>query len=297
MTMAKAELVLNAKAEIGECPLWSVKEQCLYWIDVHGRSFHRFDPSTAEDYSWALPATPGSFVLRESGGIVFALSDGFYDFDPTMGTLAPLAKAPYEPSKVRFNDGRTDRQGRYWVGTVPIDPLGDEDGALRAYYSFDGRSVQERIAPIDQANGTAFSPDGRTMYRSEWRSKTILAYDLDPDSGDVTGERVFVRVPDELGGPDGAAVDSEGGYWAALPNGPQGGSVARFTANGKIDLVIEVPVLIPTMPAFGGPDMSTLYITSARVEPMLGKPISPISGGLFALETSFRGIAETEFRT
>lgn len=289
------EPVLDAKARIGECPLWSVEEQCLYWLDIDGKVFNRFDPATGQNRRWDMPEIPGSYVLREGGGITIALQDGIHDFDPETGEWNLCVAAPYDRAKLRFNDGRTDRQGRYWVGSMPAD-FTDRDGPTGATYSFDGTTLTERIVPIHDANGNAFSPDGRTMYRSETFQRKIFAYDLEAETGVLSNERLFATVPDHLGLPDGATIDAEGCYWAALPNGPSGGSVGRFTPDGALDLVIEVPVLLPLMPAFGGPDMSTLYITSGSIERAVGAQPTALSGSIFAVKTPFRGLAEAKFR-
>lgn len=288
--------VLEARAELGECPLWSAEEQCLFWIDIAGKSFNRFDPASGGNVRWELPDMPGSFVLREGGGIVLAMRDGFYGFDPALGlsSFQKLADAPYNAEKLRFNDGRTDRQGRYWVGSMLIDIMAHgNDGA---YYSYDGSGVERRISPVEHANGTAFSADGRRMFRSETMQRKIFCYDHDPKTGRVSNEQIFATVPDELGLPDGAVIDTDGGYWSALPAGPNGGSVARFRPDGGLDLVIEMPVAICTMPAFGGPDLSTLYVTSGRLEAMIGREPSELSGGIFAVDMPFQGVPETMFR-
>jgi sugar lactone lactonase YvrE len=292
----KAELVLDARAELGECPIWSVEEQRLWWIDIDGKALHRFDPASGKGDRWPLPEMPGSFVLREGGGLTLAMRDGIHDFDAATGKLARRLDPPFDPALFRFNDGRTDRQGRFWVGSMFAE-LGHPEPLTGETYCYDGTSLISRIAPIDHANGNAFSPDGRTMYRSETSHRTIHAYDLDPERGTVSNERLFARVPDELGLPDGATIDSEGGYWSALPAGPNGGSVARFTPDGKLDMIVDVPVLVPTMPAFGGADMATLYITTGRLEDFVGtENVQPTSGGLYAVETGFRGIPEVKFR-
>lgn len=295
MAEFEVEPVLEARARIGECPIWSTEEQCLYWLDIDGKRFNRFDPATGLNRHWDLPLMPGSYVLREGGGVTIAMQDGIHDFNPETGALTRRVEAPYDQARLRFNDGRTDRQGRYWVGSMSLD-FSDRDGPSGATYCFDGTSLSERISPIHDANGNAFSPDGRTMYRSETFQRKIFAYDLDPETGALSNERLFAEVPDHLGLPDGAVVDADGGYWPALPAGPSGGSVARFTPEGKLDLVIEIPVLLPLMPAFGGPDLSTLYITSGSIEEDIGQKKSPLSGAIFAVKTPYRGLAETKFR-
>jgi sugar lactone lactonase YvrE len=295
MSQYKVERVLDAKAEIGECPIWSSEDQRLYWIDINRQAFNRFDPKTGENQRASLPKMPGSYVLREGGGVVMAMQDGFYDYDPATERLEKRADAPYDTSRIRFNDGKADRQGRYWVGSMMLDMLSPEHEG--AFYCYDGQSVKKRISPIHHANGTVFSLDGKTMYRAETMDRKIYAYDVDTATGEVSGERLFAVVPDSLGLPDGATIDSEGGYWAALPAGPNGGGVGRFTPDGKFDFHIDMPVLLPLMPAFGGPDMATLYVTSGTIEHVLGKEPTALSGSLFAVQTPFRGVPEPKFRS
>ena len=290
----KVECVYTpAHVEIGECPTWSVEEQCLYWIDIEGKAFHRFDPATRTNQTWAMPTMPGSFVLAEEGGVVLAMQDGFHHFAPEADRLTKLLDAPFDQARIRFNDGRTDRQGRYWVGSQPlaIIPTGGSEGQ-GTLYCLDGQTLTIGIASIDIANGLTFSPDGTRLYRSECLHRKLYVSDMDPKTGKLGRERVFTDTPGQ-GVPDGATMDAEGGYWAALP---LGGQVVRFTPDGRFDFAIETPVIAPTMPAFGGPDMSTLYITSGRLEHLLGQQSTPLSGSIFAVEVPFKGIPETKFK-
>jgi sugar lactone lactonase YvrE len=235
---------------------------------------------------------PGCFVFRDGNGAVIAAHDGLYDFDFDTGRANKLLAAPFD-STLRFNDGRTDRQGRLWAGTVPMDMR--STSLQGAYYRFDGKSLELGLAPISIANGTAFSPDGRTMYRAESMLHRIFVYDYDPATGTPSGERVFAEVPESIGHPDGATIDAEGGYWVALPNMAGHGSIARFTPDGRVDVRFEVPVMVATMMTFGGPNLSTLYITSARLEHYMTGPIAETAGAIFAVETSFRGLPEVKF--
>lgn len=295
MADLKVECVLAASAELGECPLWSVKDQQLYWVDITGKSFNAFDPASGKNRRWSLPKAPGSFVLTDDGGVVLALSDGLYRFDPEVGLGERLVAAPFDVERLRFNDGRTDRTGRrFWLGSM-LDDLSEERDE-GSYYSFDGRDLVERITSIYHANGTAFSLDNRTMFRSETTHRKIFAYDHDPDTGELSNQRIFATVPDSLGMPDGCAIDAEGGYWSALPGGPNGGSLARFTPDGHLDLVIDLPVAVGTMPAFGGPDLTTIYMTSGRLEEFLGFPPNELAGSIFAIETPYHGLPEVPLR-
>jgi sugar lactone lactonase YvrE len=296
MSGYRATLVLDIKAELGESPLWCVEDQCLYWLDIVGSTINRFEPRTGRNTPWSLPSAPGCFAFRDGGGAVVAAQDGFYDIDFSTGIIKRVFDPSHNPARYRFNDGKTDRQGRLWVGTVDANMGADNTGS--AYYMFDGRSVAEVISSVGMANGTAFSPDGKTMYRTQTTDRKIFAHDFDPATGTPAHGRVFAEVPDDLGMPDGATVDSEGAYWVALTAGPEGGKagIARYTPDGRLDTYIEAPVPLPTMMAFGGTDMSTLFITSGRLQAWMKYKVPDIAGGIFAIETPFRGVPETLFR-
>ena len=297
MAEQEARSVLAVQAELGECPTWSVEEQALYWIDIDGRTFNRFDPATGANRAWTMPAKPGSFVLREGGGFIIAMRDGLYSFDCGEAPPEKLLDAPYDTAVIRFNDGRTDRQGRYWVGCMPATAEAEHAGVEGAFYRYAAGELSLQIPTgVSHANGTAFSLDSRTMYRAETLQRKIFAYDYDAVSGTVSNERLFATVPPELGMPDGATVDADNGYWSALPAGPNGGAIARFTPDGRLDHVIRLPVSIGTMPAFGGPDMSTLYVTTGRLEALVGQQVTERSGNLFAIETRYRGLPEVKYR-
>jgi sugar lactone lactonase YvrE len=289
----KIRHVLDIKAELGEAPCWSVDQQALFWVDIELKTLNRFDPATGRNDSWPVPATPGCFNFREGGGAVLATNEGFFDFDFATSRFEKICDAPFDPAGWRFNDGKADRQGRLWAGSMKlafkID--GPPEGT---FYRYEAGKVVAGIAGVMVPNGTAFSPDGKTMYRSDWRAegKVVLQYDYDTVTGTPSNERVFTAMPEGFGIPDGAAVDSEGYYWDAVPYGDKG-RIARFAPDGSLDLQFEMPVLGPTMVAFGGKDMSTLFITSCRLESHLGLPMSPLGGDIFAVDTHVTGLAET----
>ena len=287
--------VLHIKAELGECPLWNTVDSCLYWLDIVGSTINRFNPRTGTNEVWPLPSVPGCFAFRADGGAVIAAQDGIYDMDFASGRIDPVMAPAHDPSKMRFNDGRTDRQGRLWIGTVHADMVSTDSET--AYYRFDGDRIRKVIAPVGMANGTAFSPDGRTMYRAQTTDRKIFAYDYDPANGVPTRERLFAVVPADLGMPDGATVDTEGAYWVALPAPPEGGTgaIARYSPDGRLERCLEVPVPMPTMVAFGGPDLSTLFITTGRLQAWVKYPVPEAAGSLFTVATEFRGIPETCF--
>lgn len=293
MVQFEVDHVLDIKAELAEAPSWSVEQQALYWVDIENRSFNRFDPGTGRNDSWSIPATPGCFNFREGGGAVLATNMGFFDFDFATSRFEKICDAPFDPAEFRFNDGKADRQGRLWAGSMrlafKID--GPPEGT---FYRYEAGKVTPVIADVMVPNGTAFSPDGKTMYRSDWRpdGRIVLQYDYDVATGTPSNERLFTAMPLGFGIPDGAAVDTDGFYWAAIPFGDKG-RVARFAPDGRLDLHFEMPVLGPTMVAFGGRNMSTLFITSCRLEANMGLPMSPLGGDIFAVRTHVRGMAET----
>ncbi len=293
--MDRVSCVLDIKAESGETPVWSVAEQCLYWVDQQACKLNRFDPATGQNIAWSMPAHVSSFALRDpQGPILVALRTGLFDFDPRTETLEPVVvPPPYEVADQRFNDGRCDRQGRYVVGSVDLAYF-EKRHALRGkamLYRLDGAGLTPIASDITVSNGLAFSPDGRTMYLADTTVATVYAFDYDTATGTPSNRRVFIRF--DKGRPDGAEVDSNGGYWIALL---MKGVIARYRPDGTLDFEIPVPVLQPTKVAFGGPDLATLYLTTASYRHIPGdQPIGEQAGGLFAIDTGYRGIEEPRF--
>lgn len=283
--------VLDIKAESGETPVWCGTEQKLYWVDQQKPTLNRFDPQTGANEAWSMPAHVSSFALRGPGKpILVALRTGLHDFDPTSGTLTLRAKPPYDVARMRFNDGRCDRQGRYIIGGVDLSFIETGRTGQTGLYRFDERGLTQILEGVTVSNGLAFSPDGRTMYRAESASSTIFAYDYDTQSGTLGNERPFARINRAEGIPDGAEVDSEGGYWVALL---MANAVVRYRPDGVLDQRIAVPVLQPTKPCFGGPDLATLYLTTASHRHLPGQaPLGEQAGGIFSIQTPYRGLAE-----
>lgn len=216
----------------------------------------------------------------------------------TTGTIERTMPVGHDPAVMRFNDGRTDAQGRLWISTVRVD-MDLANTAENAYYRLAGRSLERVLTSVGIPNGTAFSPDGKTMYRAQSESRQIFSYDYDTATGTPSNQRLFATVPEQYGMPDGATVDDQGGYWVAIaapPGGPPTGGVARYTPDGKLDRYINMPVPFVTMVAFGGPNLSTLYITTARLEAFMPQGVPEGAGNLFAVETDFRGVPESKFR-
>jgi len=284
------ECVLDARASLGECPVWSSDEQALYWVDINGPSLNRFDPKSHVNLAWPMPSSIGSFALRDQGGFVAALRDGIWLIDRKGRLGDRMAEAPYDPSHHRFNDGRADRSGRFWVGTMNER----RDAASGALYCLDGYFALTRVLDgITISNGLAWSPDGRTLYHADTPTRTINAYAFDATGGTVSGKREFARFDGETERPDGAAVDRDGCYWIAFY---RGGKIARLSPRGERLAEYVLPAMCPTMCAFGGPELRTLYVTTARQnrEPDELARL-PQSGGLFAMQVDTPGLPEPKF--
>lgn len=286
------EVVLDAGATIGESPTWSPRERALYWIDVKKPALYRYEPSTGGQRSWALSSDVGGFALvEEPPGAVVALREGIYSLDFATGALAQLAPAPFDPTLFRFNEGACDGAGRFWIG-VMFDPVRSppprrQAGCLHSFSRHEGLRKQPDEAVLH--NGMAWSADGRQFFISHSYDQDIFAYEFDVKSDRIGSRRRFARLPAPLGIPDGAAVDTDGGYWSACHGG---GRIRRFFADGTVDRDIVLPASQPTMCAFGGDRLDEMYITSARDR--LGPEQlarEPLAGALFRLRPGERGVA------
>ena len=282
--------VLDARASLGECPVWAVAERVLYWVDINAPTLNRFDPATEVNRVMLMPESIGCFALREGGGFVVALRGGLWQAREDGSFAAKIADAPFDPAHHRFNDGRCDPQGRLLAGTM--NEARDAPSAGLWRLDPDG-SLAPVLTGLTIANGLAFSPDGSTMYHADTPTRTIRAFDYDPRTGTPANPRVFARFTGEDEHPDGAAVDSEGCYWTALY---RGGKVLRLAPSGRVLNAFPVPAMCPTMCAFGGPDLKTLYVTSARQHRSAEELARlPQSGGIFALAVDVPGRHEPAF--
>ena len=281
----------QSRSVLGENPLWDDSSGRLLSIDCMGRKLLRHDIGSGESESWELRRTPGSFVLRASGGLLMANRQGlaFGEFgDPSLQDI-PVPGLDF--SRELFNDGKCDSRGRFWVGTMDRH-VAEPTGAL---YRLD---PDLRITRMDQgfilSNGIAWSPDERTMYFCDSRPGRIWAYDYDAETGAITNRRLFVDFQRRQGRPDGCATDADGGLWVAEISA---GQVVRFDPSGAESATIHVPVSRPTSIAFGGPGLRTLFVTSMRnglSEDELAK--QPEAGCVFAVDVDRPGLAAAPFR-
>jgi sugar lactone lactonase YvrE len=279
------ECVVDARNTTGESPLWSAREQVLYWVDIPQGCIYRWNPATGEQRTWRVPAAVGSIGLRERGGMVLAMKTGFHLFDLDSGELTFVCHPEPGIPTNRLNDGKVSPEGRFWAGTMDDRPEKEPVGSLYRL-DVDGRCTR-MAGDVKVSNGLAWSPDGRTMYHSDSRGNAIFRYDYDPHTGAIGEREVFVRLQPEWGRPDGGATDEEGCYWSC---GVSGGRLNRFSPAGALIAYVEMPVTHPTMPCFGGPDGRTLYVTSLRenfTEAQIAE--TPQAGSVFMLEPGVAG--------
>ncbi len=293
-TRAEVTCVLPSRAQVGEGPVWSVAEQRLYWADISGQHLHIFDPATGADQTFRLPELITSISPRaqRSAGLLLTLRSSFAFFDPDTGRLDKLAEPETDQPGNRFNDGKTDRQGRMWAGTMSDADCEHPSGSL---YRFGSDLIPVRVDQgICCSNGIGWSPDSKTMYFTESYRYRILAYDFDAATGNVSDRRVFASLgAHDRAFPDGLTVDAEGHVWSAQP---MFGRLARYAPDGRLERVIELPVSRGTSVMFGGPDLDVLYVTTMREtlsEAQLAE--EPLAGSLLALRPGVKGLAETPF--
>ena len=270
--------------------MWDATAGRLYWVDIRACLIEWLDPASGESGRWKLDRRPSALAPRKTGGLLIATDLGFAVFDTDTGALTPrYDPEPHLPIN-RSNDGHADAQGRFWMGTMNDREQADTGAVYRLDPDWTCTQV---IADLDIPNMLLTSPDGRTLYLATSRRGIIWAYDLDPDSGVLGERRMFADVRPDKCSPDGSAMDAEGCLWNCQWGGWR---IVRYRPDGSIDRIIEMPVEQPTSCAFGGPDLSTLYVTSAR-DSLSDEALvdQPLAGCLFALDPGVRGHPLTPF--
>jgi L-arabinonolactonase len=291
--MAEVELVLDCHNKLGEGAVWNGADRRLWWTDIEDCRLWALEPQRRHSASHQTPERVSCFAPRGNGnGLVVAFATGFALYDPTTQIREDIVTFEPDQPDTRLNDGRTDRQGRLIAGGF------DEKGGGRLISSVvrldSDLTVTTLFSEVGCANGICFSPDGRTLYFADSMRAEIWAFGYDPDSGRVGEKRVVAMLKGNRPGiPDGSCIDAEGCIWNAEWDGS---AVVRWTPDGRIDRVVDLPVPRPTCVTFGGADYGTLYITTARAwlnEEQLAK--APLSGGLFALRPGVKGVADSPF--
>ena len=275
------ERVADLGCTVGESPLWCAEQSAWYWVDIPARTIWRLDSASCSLRHWKTEEMVACVALKESGGMIAGMESGIFSLelgDDQTVNATKLAAPPGLGAGMRFNDGRCDRQGRFWSGTM--------------YRYTASRGISASIVSgLLVQNGLAWSPDGRTMYLSDSHPsrQLIWAFDYDADDGVPVNQRVFVDMNSYPGRPDGAAVDSDGCYWIC---GNDGACVLRFTPSGKLARRIDLPMAKPSMCAFGGPNLDTLLVTSIGAGKAEG---DTWAGAVLLLRPGVSGIAETYF--
>ncbi|GJM38953.1 MAG: hypothetical protein DHS20C19_23200 [Acidimicrobiales bacterium] len=256
--MTDVRQAVTGDIKLGECPIWSEAEQVLYWVDIDGHAVHRYDPATGVDEQRGVGARPGAVALTaEPGRLLLAIEHRITWLDWPSGEVTPWLDVE-EPGRNRFNDGRTDPAGRLVIGTMwPDTKARRRTGAV---YSIEGDgTVTPLLSEIGVPNGTAFDPERGVMYFADTANQIVVVADYDLETGRRSNAREFLDYRDLAGKPDGACLDADGCYWSASV---YGWAVIRVTPDGVVDRRVELPVAKPSMPAFGGADLSTLYVTT-----------------------------------
>ncbi|WP_420612579.1 SMP-30/gluconolactonase/LRE family protein [Candidatus Spongiisocius sp.] len=290
--MVTIDVAVRAGALLGECPLWSPEESVLYWEDIDGRLVHRYDPETGIDETRSIPGRPGSMVRTgQAGRLLIAAENELVWFDWESGTVTPWVTLETPGTGNRLNDGRTDPAGRYWVGSM-YEVAADRRFTGQLYRIEGDGSFSVIRREVGVPNALSFDPERDRMYFADSLHSTIWAYDYDLDTGTARNETVFTEFSGLPGRPDGACVDSEGCLWVAAVHG---GAVLRFAPDGRLDRRIDVPVTKPTMTAFGGRDLGTLFVTSiggGGSHPPTGQPGD---GDLLAIDAGATGVPDAPF--
>jgi sugar lactone lactonase YvrE len=291
--MGAVDVALAIDAAVGECPLWEPREQRLYWVDIEGREVHRFDPATGRDEHRVVPGRPGSMVRTgEPGRFLVAMETRLVWFDWESGQVTPWIELEPAGTGNRLNDGRTDPVGRYWVGSMYERPA-DQRFTGRLHRIDGGGAAATVRTEIGVSNALAFDAERGRMYFADTLRATVWRYDYDLETGEPRNEATFADFRHLPGGPDGACVDADGCLWVAAV---YGWSVMRFTPDGSLDLTIDLPVQAPTMPAFGGPNLDTLFVTSigSGASREIGDTDVP-PGSLLAIDAGVTGRVDPPF--
>ncbi len=281
--------VVDCRNKLGEVPVWDDVSGCLFWVDIEGKLLQRYAPATGKVDRWIMPERIGSFALRKGGGLIVAFASGIGLYDLDSGNISWVARPDHNPRN-RFNEGKCDRMGRFWAGTMD-DSLTEHSAAL--FRVDPDLSVHRMLGEIGISNCFVWSLDNRIFYFADSLDRRIYAFDYQHASGNLTNRRVFADTSSRNAVPDGGTIDAEGFIWSAEWDGWR---VVRYAPSGEIDRMIELPVQKPTSCMFGGPDLRTLYVTSAiwdlSPEALINQPLA---GGLFAIDADVPGVPEPRF--
>lgn len=289
--MLRIEIFSDKPDQLGEGPLWDVREQRLYWIDSYGPAIYSANAEGGERKSWTVPEPIGSMALRENGGAILSLRDGFYSFDFESGEAKRIHETQAGELRPRMNDGKVDRQGRFVAGSMDF---GEAEPVGKLFRLDPDLSLHTLDCGIICSNGPCWSPDGKTLYFADTGQKVIWAYDYDTATGNVRSRRTFTSFETQRGLPDGATVDAEGYLWCCEV---YSGRLIRFDPNGVVDRIVGLPVNSTTSLTFGGPNLDIAYVTSMARPYQFQYHSEREAGFVFAVHgLGVRGIEEPRFR-
>lgn len=290
-TMRTAEVAISCSNILGETPIWDRHHQCLYWVDIRAPALHRLDRDGAHRW-WPMPELSGAVVSAEGGGVIIAQRRGIVHFDPETGNIRHLLDIESPGIDNRLNEAKCDRRGRLWIGSMR-DFGAATEGSL---YRIDADlAVTRMLSEITIPNSLAWSPDNRFMYFADSATGLLKRFEFDLETGELGGGSIFIDKA-EPGRPDGCTVDSEGCVWNARAGG---GEVLRLTPDGEVvERVSLGGVTTPTACALGGPDLTTLYITTAK-QRLSAEELAaqPHAGDLFSITVDVAGLPEPSFRS
>lgn len=289
-----ARHLFAAQATLGEGPIWDPRTHAFWWIDIVEKKLFQFELTTKSNRYWQLDQMPGTVVVAGDGNLVLALQNGFYLFDTKTAEMTSLGDPEADKPDNRFNDGKCDPGGRFWAGTMRIDNHMEEfTGSL---YSLDcDRKITRHLGDeVGVSNGIAWNQSATKMYWADSPRRKIYQFDYDLDSGTILNQSTLFHAPDEIGFPDGMAIDSEDKLWVAFWDG---GCVARICPETSSVLEkITVPISAPTACALGGPNLNQLFITTAS-EGMIneGQRKHALAGDLFIANVDVPGLPQPEW--
>lgn len=304
MRSCDATLVLDAKAELGEGPVWDTRASCLYFVDILRGRVHRCDHASgppprrsdgagfgAAGRIYEIGISVGAVAPTESGDLIMAVRDGFARLDPAAGTVRTVVAVEADRPANRMNDGKCDAAGRFWAGTMALD----EQAGAGALYRLDpdGR-VHTMVTGVTISNGIDWSDDDRLMYYIDSGTGSVDVFDFDGSDGSIRNRRTVVRIDESDGVPDGMTLDDEGHLWVALWGG---GAVHRYSPDGRLDAIVRVPAPHVTCCAFGGADLRDLFITTATIKlSEAERAAQPQAGGLFRARPGVKGRPPNRFK-
>jgi len=286
-----AELILDSRATLGEGVCWDAERHLLYWVDILEKEIHVFDPSTGNDHCIRIDHYVGAVACSSDGRLILATQQGFAKLDTDTEELTPICDPESHLPCNRFNDGKCDPVGRFWAGTMDLEGQGN-GGSL---YRLDpDRSVHRMVENVTISNGLAWSSDDKVMYYIDTGRSNVSAFDYDSDTGSIKCRRTVIQFDRNWGHPDGMTIDEEDMLWVAHCGS---GCVARWNPrSGKLLEKIELPVSLVTNCVFGGRDLDTLFISSARIT-LNDDEIAqqPLAGGIFCVNPGIKGRVTPSF--